>query len=75
MMPAQLKETTMNKETRKLINITFPSQKPKLKKANKLVNDLMGKNAEKRLNFIFENSGKKFSFRHLIFKLCQIKIF
>jgi len=58
MMPAQLKETTMNKETRKLIKITLPTQKPKIKKTNKLVDNLMGKNAEKRLNFISENSGK-----------------
>ena len=48
----------MNKETRKLINITFSSQKPKVKKTNKLVDDLMGKNAEKRLHFIIENSSK-----------------
>ena len=32
MMPAQLKETTMNKETRKLIKVVLPIQKPKMKK-------------------------------------------
>ena len=31
MMPAQLKETTMNKETRKLIKVNLPSQRQKLK--------------------------------------------
>ena len=43
MMPSQLKETTMNKNTRKLIKVIMPTQKPKAKKANKLVSDLMGK--------------------------------
>ena len=58
MMPSQLKETTMNKNTRKLIKVIMPTQKPKAKKANKLVNDLMGKNAELRLKFITENANK-----------------
>ena len=58
MMPSQLKETTMNKNTRKLIKVIMPTQKPKAKKANKLVNDLMGKNAELRLKFISENANK-----------------
>ena len=58
MMPSQLKETTMNKNTRKLIKVIMPTQKPKAKKANNLVNDLMGKNAELRLKFISENANK-----------------
>ena len=58
MMPSQLKETTMNKDTRKLIRVVMPNQKPKLKKTNKLVNDLMGKNADLRLKFISENANK-----------------
>ena len=58
MMPSQLKETTMNKDTRKLIKVVMPSQKPKLKKTNKLINDLMGKNADLRLKFISENANK-----------------
>ena len=58
MMPSQLKETTMNKNTRKLIKVIMPTQKPKAKKANKLVNDLMGKNAELRLKFIAANANK-----------------
>jgi len=36
----------------------LPVQKLKVKKTNKLIDDLMGKNAEKRLNFISENSSK-----------------
>jgi topoisomerase-4 subunit B len=58
MMPAQLKETTMNKETRNLMKINLPKDKIKFKATNKLVNDLMGKNADLRLKFISENAGK-----------------
>ena len=61
MMPSQLRETTMNKNSRKLIKVIMPTQKPKAKKANKLVNDLMGKNAELRLKFIAENANKSFN--------------
>ena len=61
MMPAQLKETTMNKETRKLIKVNLPSQRQKIKNTNKLVNDLMGKNAELRLKFITENANRNLS--------------
>ena len=57
MMPAQLKETTMNKETRNLMKIILPKDKIKLKVTNKLVNDLMGKNADLRLKFISANAG------------------
>ncbi len=58
MMPSQLKETTMNKISRKLIKVILPKQKPKIKKTNRLVSDLMGKNAELRLKFISENANK-----------------
>jgi len=58
MMPAQLKETTMNKETRNLMKINLPKDKIKFKATNKLVNDLMGKNADLRLKFISDNAGK-----------------
>ncbi len=58
MMPSQLKETTMNKNTRKLIKVVMPTHKPKAKKTNKLINDLMGKSAELRLKFITENASK-----------------
>ena len=61
MMPAQLKVTTMNKETRKLIKVTIPNEKIKLRKTNKLVDDLMGKNAELRLKFITENAHNNLS--------------
>jgi topoisomerase IV subunit B len=58
MMPAQLKETTMNKETRGLIKVCVPTNKAKYKVTSKLVNDLMGKDADLRLKFISENAGK-----------------
>ena len=61
MMPAQLKETTMNKETRNLMKINLPKDKIQFKATNKLVNDLMGKNADLRLKFISENAGKSLS--------------
>lgn len=61
MMPAQLKVTTMNKETRKLIKVTIPNEKIKLRKTNKLIDDLMGKNAELRLKFITENAHNNLS--------------
>jgi topoisomerase-4 subunit B len=61
MMPAQLKVTTMNKETRKLIKVIIPNEKIKLRKTNKLVDDLMGKNAELRLKFITENAHNNLS--------------
>jgi len=57
MMPAQLKETTMNKETRNLIKVTVPANKVKYKNTSRLVNNLMGKDAELRLKFISENAG------------------
>ena len=58
MMPAQLKETTMNKETRNLIKVSVPTNKIKYKVTSKLINDLMGKDADLRLKFISENAGK-----------------
>ena len=58
MMPAQLKETTMNKETRNLIKVSVPTNKVKYKVTSKLINDLMGKDADLRLKFISENAGK-----------------
>ena len=57
MMPAQLKETTMNKETRNLIKVSVPKDKAKYKITSKLVNDLMGKDSNLRLKFISENAG------------------
>jgi topoisomerase-4 subunit B len=57
-MPAQLKETTMNKQSRNLIKISLPKDRVKFKATKKLINDLMGKNADLRLKFIIENAGK-----------------
>ena len=57
MMPAQLKETTMNKETRNLIKVSVPKDKAMYKITSKLVNDLMGKDSDLRLKFISENAG------------------
>jgi len=57
MMPAQLKETTMNKETRTLIKVVLPTNKAKYKTTSRLVNNLMGKDADLRLKFISENAG------------------
>jgi len=57
MMPAQLKETTMNKETRNLIKVTVPTNKVKYKNTSRLINNLMGKDADLRLKFISENAG------------------
>ena len=58
MMPSQLKETTMNKDTRKLIKVSLPKAKSRITKTAKLINNLMGKNPELRLKFISENAGK-----------------
>ena len=48
----------MNKDTRKLVKVILLKEKLKMKKTNKLVNDLMGKNAELRLKYITENANK-----------------
>jgi topoisomerase-4 subunit B len=53
MLPSQLKETTMNKDNRKLLQIDLPS----LATGQNLVGQLMGKNPEERLNFIRENAN------------------
>ena len=58
MMPAQLKETTMRKETRNLIKVSLPTNKIKYKITSKLINDLMGKDSELRLKFISDNAGR-----------------
>jgi len=58
MMPSQLKETTMNKDTRNLIKIKVPTDRIKYNNTSKLIDSLMGKDSELRLNFISENSSK-----------------
>ena len=57
MMPAQLKETTMNPATRQLIRITLPHEYEERAVVNDLVDRLMGKNPEHRFNFIQENAA------------------
>ena len=54
MPPAQLKETTMNPETRTLLQVTVPPEVHM--ETNDLVNRLMGKKAESRFQFITENA-------------------
>ena len=57
-MPAdQLKSTTMNIEKRKLIMLTIQDGKKETKKTENIFEDLMGKKAEKRFNFIQQNAN------------------
>lgn len=53
MMPAQLKETTMDPETRTLARISLPNG---LETPGEMVETLMGKKAENRYRFIQENA-------------------
>ncbi|MEM8935613.1 MAG: DNA topoisomerase IV subunit B, partial [Pseudomonadota bacterium] len=55
MMPAQLKETTMNPETRTLARIVIAEDKEN--EAGDLVTRLMGKKPEARFHFIQENAA------------------
>ncbi len=55
MMPAQLKETTMNPETRSLARVVIAEDKEK--ECGTLVDRLMGKKAEARFQFIQENAA------------------
>jgi topoisomerase-4 subunit B len=54
MNPSQLKETTMDIKTRRLIQISLDLRL--LKETNELVDNLMGKNPEYRFNFISKNA-------------------
>ncbi len=54
MNPSQLKETTMDIKTRRLIQISLNLRL--LKETNELVDNLMGKNPEYRFNFISKNA-------------------
>ncbi len=61
MPPAQLKETTMNPETRTLLRVVLPDAHDDLsveemKETESLVETLMGKKPEGRFNFIQENA-------------------
>jgi topoisomerase-4 subunit B len=58
MNPAQLKETTMNPESRTLARVTLPATMDDLEiKPADLINTLMGKKAELRFRFIQENAA------------------
>ena len=58
MNPAQLKETTMNPETRTLARVTLPDSMDELTEAKpaELIDTLMGRKAELRFKFIQENA-------------------
>ncbi|MGB7409076.1 MAG: DNA topoisomerase IV subunit B [Pontixanthobacter sp.] len=57
MNPAQLRETTMNPETRSLVRITLPPEFEQRAVVKELVDQLMGRNPEHRFNFIQNNAG------------------
>ena len=52
MNPQQLRETTMNPDTRSLIRITLPAEFEDRASVKVLVDQLMGRNPEHRFNFI-----------------------
>ncbi|MXP28429.1 DNA topoisomerase IV subunit B [Porphyrobacter algicida] len=58
MNPAQLRETTMNPETRSLIRITLPPEFEQRAAVKELVDQLMGRNPEHRFNFIQNRAGE-----------------
>ena len=62
MPPAQLKETTMDPAGRTLVRVTIPAGQTddeiiEAKYTARLVDDLMGKNPEKRFKYIQENAS------------------
>ncbi|APE28737.1 DNA topoisomerase IV subunit B [Aurantiacibacter gangjinensis] len=58
MNPQQLRETTMNPETRSLLRITLPEQHEQRFAVKELVDQLMGRNPEHRFNFIQNRAGE-----------------
>ncbi|MFN2100699.1 DNA topoisomerase IV subunit B [Altererythrobacter sp. MF3-039] len=58
MNPQQLRETTMNPETRSLIRITLPAEHEQRHAVKELVDRLMGRNPEHRFNFIQNRAGE-----------------
>lgn len=56
MPPAQLKETTMNRKNRTLLRVKLPEDYGERNTTNLLVSDLMGKQPEKRFEFIRDNA-------------------
>jgi len=62
MPPAQLKETTMDPARRTLVRVTIPAGQTddeiiEAKYTARLVDNLMGKNPEKRFKYIQENAS------------------
>jgi len=57
MNPQQLRETTMNPDTRSLIRITLPAEFEQRASVKELVDQLMGRNPEHRFNFIQNRAG------------------
>ncbi|MCP5391290.1 MAG: DNA topoisomerase IV subunit B [Sphingomonadaceae bacterium] len=58
MNPAQLRETTMDPETRSLVRITLPPEFEDRAAVTRLVDELMGRNPEHRFNFIQNRAGE-----------------
>ncbi|MEO0461840.1 MAG: DNA topoisomerase IV subunit B [Pseudomonadota bacterium] len=58
MNPGQLRETTMNPDTRSLIRITLPQEFQERAGVKELVDQLMGRNPEHRFNFIQNRAGE-----------------
>jgi topoisomerase-4 subunit B len=57
MNPAQLRETTMNPETRSLLRISLPPEFEQRAVVKDLVDRLMGRNPEHRFMFIQNHAG------------------
>jgi len=57
MNPNQLKETTMDPNTRSLFRVTLPQEYEQRASVKELVDRLMGKNPEHRFNFIQQNAA------------------
>jgi len=58
MNPGQLRETTMNPDTRSLVRITLPVEFEQRAGVKELVDQLMGRNPEHRFNFIQNRAGE-----------------
>ncbi len=58
MNPGQLRETTMDPQTRSLIRITLPAEHEQRFAVKELVDQLMGRNPEHRFNFIQNRAGE-----------------
>ncbi len=57
MNPSQLRETTMDPDTRSLFKVTLPQEYEQRASVKDLVDRLMGKNPEHRFNFIQQNAA------------------